>query len=66
MGFLPLSTLSIILYYKQFVYWRIVQRIKSFQDFFVQFAGRPCERKNVERLDFLKFSPGALVYGEAR
>jgi hypothetical protein len=32
----------------------------------VQFAGCPCERKNVERLDFLKFSPGAPVKGEAK
>lgn len=32
----------------------------------MQFAGRPCERKNVEMLDFLKFSPDALVYGEAK
>jgi hypothetical protein len=32
----------------------------------VQFAERPGGRKNVERLDFLKFSPVASVKGEAR
>ena len=66
MGFLPLSTLFIILHYNPNCNRQNAQRIKSFRDFFVQFAGRPCERKNVERLDFLKFSPGALVCGEAR
>ena len=47
---LALLTLSIIALYKRFVYWQNVQRIKSFRDFFVQFAERPCERKNTVML----------------
>lgn len=66
MGFLPLSTIPIIADTNRKNNRQNTQRIFYFQEIFVYFAERPGGRKNVERLDFLKFSPCALVKGEAR
>ena len=46
----PLLTLFILLHYNPNCNRQNAQRIKRFQDFFVQFAGRPCGRKNTVML----------------